>query len=453
MPTITSAGVGSGLDINSLVAQLVAAERAPVANRLTRQESTIRVELSAFGQFRNALSAFDSALEKLSNADTLDGRGASSSDEEVFTASVQSGAALGRFSVQVEQLAQAHRMASTTPYASVDDPVGYGTLQLDLGSDSFSVEIDPAAQSLAEVRDAINNAADNPGVRATILNTDSGAILQLSSDRTGADSEIQLSSSGGDGELNTFIANLGQTQAQQDAIVYVDGYQVTSSSNSLDGVLQGVTINLNEARPGEVFDLNVSRDNNAAVEVIKEFVNTYNSFVDQAKSLGGYNADTEVAGTLNGDSILRGATNQLRQALTGSYGEGDEFLSAFGIGLDVDGRLSFDETELSSVLDADFSKLRDFLSGDDGFVASLQGITGGYVDDDGIIGGRVDSLNQRLDRIEERNEALDARMERIEARYLAQFSALDVMLSQLQQTSSYLSQQLASLPGVANSNE
>ena len=175
--------------------------------------------------------------------------------------------------------------------------------------------------------------------------------------------------------------------------------------------------------------------------------------MDQAKSLGGYNADTEVAGTLNGDSILRGATNQLRQALTSSYGEGDEFLSAFGIELDVDGRLSFDETELSSVLDADFSKLRDFLSGDDGFVASLQGITGGYVDDDGIIGGRVDSLNQRLDRIEERNEALDARMERIEARYLAQFSALDVMLSQLQQTSSYLSQQLASLPGVANSNE
>lgn len=450
MATISSAGVGSGLDINSLVAQLVAAERAPAANRLTRQESSIRVELSAFGQFRNALSAFDTALDKLSNSETLDGRSGESSDEDVFSVTTQSGAALGRFSVQVEQLAQAHRLASTTPYTSVDEAVGYGTLELNLGGDSFSVEIDAAAQSLAEVRDAINNAADNPGVRATILNTDAGAILQLSSDRTGADSEIQLSSSGGDGELNTLIANLGQTQAHQEAIAYVDGYQVTSSSNTLDGVLQGVSINLNEARPGEVFELNVSRDDSAAVEVIKEFVNTYNSFVDQAKSLGGYNADTEVAGTLNGDSILRGATNQLRQALTRSYGENGEFLSAFGIELDVDGRLSFDEGELSATLNDDFGKLRDFLSGEDGFVASLQGITGGYVDDDGIIGGRVDSLNQRLDRIEERNEALDARMERIEARYLAQFSALDVMLAQLQQTSSYLSQQLASLPGVAN---
>lgn len=450
MATISSAGVGSGLDINSLVAQLVAAERAPAANRLTRQESSIRVELSAFGQFRNALSAFDTALDKLSNSETLDGRSGESSDEDVFSVTTQSGAALGRFSVQVEQLAQAHRLASTTPYTSVDDAVGYGTLELNLGGDSFSVEVDAAAQSLAEVRDAINNAADNPGVRATILNTDAGAILQLSSDRTGADSEIQLSSSGGDGELNTLIANLGQTQAHQEAIAHVDGYQVTSSSNTLDGVLQGVSINLNEARPGEVFELNVSRDDSAAVEVIKEFVNTYNSFVDQAKSLGGYNADTEVAGTLNGDSILRGATNQLRQALTRSYGENGEFLSAFGIELDVDGRLSFDEGELSATLNDDFGKLRDFLSGEDGFVASLQGITGGYVDDDGIIGGRVDSLNQRLDRIEERNEALDARMERIEARYLAQFSALDVMLAQLQQTSSYLSQQLASLPGVAN---
>ncbi len=449
MPTISSAGVGSGLDINSLVNQLVAAERAPVANRLARQENGIRVELSAFGQFRSALSALDTALEKLANTDSLDARSATSSDEEVFTVSAQGGAALGSFSVQVEQLAQAHRLASTAPYASVDDAVGYGTLELTLGGDTFSVEIDPAAQSLAEVRDAINSATDNPGVRATILNTDAGAILQLSSDRTGADSEIQLSTSGGDGELATFISNLGQTQAHQDAIAYVDGYQVTSSSNTLDDVLQGVSINLQEARPGEVFDLNVTRNDETAVEVLKEFVNTYNSFVDRAKSLGGYNADTEVAGNLNGDSILRGATTQLRQALTREYGEAESALSAFGLELDVDGRLSFEESEVSSVLAQDFGKLRDFLSGEDGFVASLQGITQGYVDDDGIIGGRLDSLNERLERIEERNEALDARMERIQARYLAQFSALDVMLSQLQQTSSYLGQQLASLPGVA----
>lgn len=449
MPTISSAGVGSGLDINSLVNQLVAAERAPVANRLARQENGIRVELSAFGQFRSALSALDTALEKLANTDSLDARSATSSDEDVFTVSAQGGAALGSFSVQVEQLAQAHRLASTAPYASVDDAVGYGTLELTLGGDTFSVEIDSAAQSLAEVRDAINSATDNPGVRATILNTDAGAILQLSSDRTGADSEIQLSTSGGDGELANFISNLGQTQAHQDAIAYVDGYQVTSSSNTLDDVLQGVSINLQEARPGEVFDLNVTRNDETAVEVLKEFVNTYNSFVDRAKSLGGYNADTEVAGNLNGDSILRGATTQLRQALTREYGEAESALSAFGLELDVDGRLSFEESEVSSVLAQDFGKLRDFLSGEDGFVASLQGITQGYVDDDGIIGGRLDSLNERLERIEERNEALDARMERIQARYLAQFSALDVMLSQLQQTSSYLGQQLASLPGVA----
>ena len=452
MATISSAGVGSGLDVSSLVAQLVAAERTPVANSLARQQSGISLELSAFGQLSSAISSIDSALEGLEDVDALDGRSASSEDEDVFTLSAAGGAAVGRFEIQIDQLAQGQRLSSTTAYTSEDDPVGYGTLEFSLGGDSFSVEIDPAAQSLAEVRDAINAASDNPGLQANILNTDAGAILQFTSDRSGADSEIVMSTSGGDGELANFIANMSESQAYANAIVYVDGHLVTSSSNTLDDVLEGVTIELNEARPGEIFEFSVNRDQSSAISAMETFVQAYNSYVAQAQAMGGYDPDSEIAGSLNGDSILRGASNQLRSALTRNYGGEDATLSAFGLELDVEGKLSIDEDALSAAVADDFTAFRDFLESENGFIASLSSITAGYIDDDGIISGRLESLNQSLESIEERGDALDARMERVEARYLAQFTALDTMLAQLQQTSSYLTQQLASLPGFSSSD-
>ena len=452
MATISSAGVGSGLDVSSLVAQLVAAERTPVANSLARQQSGISLELSAFGQLSSAISSIDSALEGLEDVDALDGRSASSEDEDVFTLSAAGGAAVGRFDIQIDQLAQGQRLSSTTAYTSEDDPVGYGTLEFSLGGDSFSVEIDPAAQSLAEVRDAINAASDNPGLQANILNTDAGAILQFTSDRSGADSEIVMSTSGGDGELANFIANMSESQAYANAIVYVDGHLVTSSSNTLDDVLEGVTIELNEARPGEIFEFSVNRDQSSAISAMETFVQAYNSYVAQAQAMGGYDPDSEIAGSLNGDSILRGASNQLRSALTRNYGGEDATLSAFGLELDVEGKLSIDEDALSAAVADDFTAFRDFLESENGFIASLSSITAGYIDDDGIISGRLESLNQSLESIEERGDALDARMERVEARYLAQFTALDTMLAQLQQTSSYLTQQLASLPGFSSSD-
>ena len=452
MATISSAGVGSGLDVSSLVAQLVAAERTPVASSLARQQSGISLELSAFGQLSSAISSIDSALEGLEDVDALDGRSASSEDEDVFTLSAAGGAAVGRFEIQIDQLAQGQRLSSTTAYTSEDDPVGYGTLEFSLGGDSFSVEIDPAAQSLAEVRDAINAASDNPGLQANILNTDAGAILQFTSDRSGADSEIVMSTSGGDGELANFIANMSESQAYANAIVYVDGHLVTSSSNTLDDVLEGVTIELNEARPSEIFEFSVNRDQSSAISAMETFVQAYNSYVAQAQAMGGYDPDSEIAGSLNGDSILRGASNQLRSALTRNYGGEDATLSAFGLELDVEGKLSIDEDALSAAVADDFTAFRDFLESENGFIASLSGITAGYIDDDGIISGRLESLNQSLESIEERGDALDARMERVEARYLAQFTALDTMLAQLQQTSSYLTQQLASLPGFSSSD-
>ena len=453
MPTLSSAGIGSGLDVNGLVTQLVSAERAPAANRIARAQSSIRVELSAFGQFRSALASVDASLSGLSDAQALDARSANSADDEVFTATAAVGAAIGQFSIEVQQLAFGHRLASNTPVTPAGSDVGYGTLDIDLGSDSFSVDIEATAQSLSDIRDAINNATDNPGIRATLLNTDAGTVLQLTSDRTGSDSEIQLSASGGDGGLTTLVGDLGVAQGFQDAIVEVNGYAVTSASNTLSDVLEGVTINLLDARPGEEFDLTVTRDQSAASDALNAFAQAYNRYVDQSDALGRYSPGTDSAGPLNGDSILRSANNQFRQMLSGSFGDQGLSLSDFGLEMDVEGHLIPDESVLQDAISSDFDAFRNFLEGDNGFAASFQATTTRYIEDDGVLDGRVESLNNRLDRLDVSEQRLDVRVSKIEQRYLRQFAALDAMLAQLQQTSSYLSQQLSNLPGVANNNK
>lgn len=448
MPALSSAGIGSGLDVASLVNQLVTSERAPVANRLSRQESSIKLELSAFGKLSSALSTLKDAAAALSEADGLDARNATVPEDGPFTATAEAGAALGSYQIEVQQLAQAQRLDTATPLASEDTNVGYGQLDIDLGSDSFSVTIDAGSQTLGEVRDAINNAPDNPGVQASIINTDAGYILQLSSDRGGAESAIALSASGGDGNLNTLIADLAETQAASQAIVQVNGYQITSDSNDFTDVLDGVSFSATEARLGETFTLEVGRNNDTLKETVQEFVDAYNAYVDVAKQLSSYDADSGSAGALNGDALLRGVSSQLRIAIGEQYGSQGSSLGDFGLELDVAGRMSLDDAALSEVASTDFNKLRDFLSGDTGFAESISSFANSYIENDGLIDAREDSLNQRLDRIESSNDSLDLRMEQVRARYLRQFTALDAMLAQMQQTSSYLSQQLASLPGV-----
>lgn len=453
MPTISSAGVGSGLDVQGLVSQLVAAERAPVASRLARQESSINVELSAFGRLKSAVSGLDSALETLAGDAVLDGRSVTVQDESVFNASVSSGAAMGTYDIEVQQLAQSHRLAAATPINPPGSDVGYGNLDLQLGSDSFTVVIDAGSPTLADIRNAINNATDNPGIIASIITVDGGEMLQLGSNRTGTDSEIQLSATGGDGGLNTLIADLGTVQNFQDAIIQINGNAVTSSSNSITGAIQGVTIDLASALPGQTRSLTVSRDNEGAIEAFESLVSAYNTYLDEANGLGGFNADTGRGGALIGDSILRGLNGQLRATLSQNFGAGNiTSLQDLGISTAVDGTLSLDSSALGAALSNDFNGVQSFLTDTGGFAESIQAITTGYIESDGLIESRLDSLNERLDRVESGRDALDLRLERVRARYLSQFSALDAMLAQLQQTSNYLSQQLASLPGVNSGN-
>ena len=185
MATIQSLGVGSGLDVDRLVQQLVAAERQPVESRLARSEARVQSQLSSFGTVSGALSALNDSVAALQNNNALSARSATSAEPDVFTATASANAEPGTFNVEVAALARADRGASQA-FASSDTAIGTGTLELSLGSSSFSIDIDSSNNQLGQIRDAINAAADNPGVAASVINSDDGSRLILSGAETGA---------------------------------------------------------------------------------------------------------------------------------------------------------------------------------------------------------------------------------------------------------------------------
>jgi len=192
---IQSLGIGSGLDVQSLVSQLVAADRAPLAARLTRQASSIATSLSAMGTLKGAISGFQSALKPLTATSQFQVMAAKSADETVFTASSTTGAVAGSYGVEVRQLAQPEQLISAPVTGGATTVMGSGVLQVSLGAKSFSVNIVTGKDTLADVRDSINGATDNSGVKATLVYGVGGAQLVLTSSSSGAGNTIRVTAS------------------------------------------------------------------------------------------------------------------------------------------------------------------------------------------------------------------------------------------------------------------
>jgi len=452
---IIASGIGSGLDIGSLVAQLVAAEAEPANARFNTKETTLGSELSAYGTLKSALSTFNDAVTKLESADVFKVFSASSSNETTFTASVDSTAGAGTYDIEVTQLAQAAKVRSAD-FTDQTEVVGTGTLDISLGADTFQLTIDSNNNTLAGIRDAINAATDNPGISASLINVDSGTQLILSSTTIGAANTITVAAvddNGADGFDLTRLdsANLISLQTAKDSIIKVDTQTVTRDSNNFSDVISGVTFNLLEATPGTIETLSVESDTSAIKKDIESFVTNYNVLTGVMKGLSNFDASTNVAGALNGDSVLRGIASRLQQSLSASV-SGGAFanLSELGISLGDAGSIEIDDAVLNDKLNNNLSDVSDFFSSATGYAQTVTASLAGYVDDAGIIDSRTEGIQSRLDGIGDKRDALSRRMASFEARLNAQFTAMDILVAQLRSTGSFLTQQLANLPGFNN---
>jgi flagellar hook-associated protein 2 len=456
MTGIQASGVGSGLDINSLVSQLVSAENASRSAPILRREAAATTKISALGTLKGALGAFKGALTPLRNLDVFSARKATSADTERFTASASSAAAAGSYDVEVINLASAHRLASAAYLDGADTAIGYGSLAITVGEDSFDVEIAQDANTLEDIRDAINNAPDNTGVQATLLNGTEGTRLILTSRKTGAEHAIEIVASGGDGGLATALnydpegaMSLVQMDEAKDAQVKISGFAVSSSTNVIDDAIEGVTINLLQAEEGVETTLNISFDSASVTTRIQSFVTEYNNMQAAVARLGSYDAQSKTAGPLLGDSLLRSIEQDMRRGLTNPVtGQTSDFttLASIGITTTATGTLELDSAKLTKALESDPDAVAHLFGSENGVAARLYAQVDARLASGSDLDSRNTSLKRDLDRIADDKEALALRMEQIEARYRKQFTALDSLLSQLQSTSSYLAQQLANVP-------
>nr|MDJ0939404.1 flagellar filament capping protein FliD [Woeseiaceae bacterium] len=335
--------------------------------------------------------------------------------------------------------------------------VGTGTLLVNVGGAAAAIEITDDNNTLAGIRDAINEAPDNPGVSATIVNADSGSYLILTTDKPGLANAITVTQSGGDGGLSAIeydplngLNALTESTPAQDALIRIDGLDVVSSTNTVEGAIEGVTLDLISVNAGTPDPLVVTNDRTAAKDLVNDFVESYNALVNTLDALTDFSPEENSAGALLGDATLRGIRDQVRREL--STGVGDialpfSTLSEVGIETQLDGTLSVNDTELSAALDNEFVRFGQLFSTTDGYATRLYDLVDSYLGTTGIIETRTKGLESQIDDFSEQRASLNERLASLETRLLRQFNALDSLLAQLGSTSNFLTQQLSNLPG------
>jgi len=469
---ISSTGIGSGLDVESIISAMMSVESRPL-NILQTQASGLEKKISAWGNVKSYVSDFQTAVQSLSSVTLWNSVTSSSSNTDAVSVSADDGATVSSHNISVDKLATSQAIASPA-FASKSSTLNAGSLTIQLGAwddsggftanaEKSAVTIDIAdGSSLSAIRDKINKA--DAGVTASIVTDANGARLVMRSNETGAVNgfKVTASETSDDGNAATGLSALGYTgtgspaamsQSAQNAELTVDGIDISSASNTVTGVIDGLTLTVNQETTSDVV-VKVGADTEAISSAIDSFVSSFNKLTSFLKDQTKYIQASETAGPLQGDSSAVGLIWQMRGALnidfTGS--ETMNRLSDIGITMQKDGTLKKSSSELDDAL-GNLKSLKAFFAddGSDTDTAS-QGIaqrfynwTKQVLDDEGSIGTRVDGLQTTLDRNEKRQDEMQTRLDQTETRLRKQYEALDTTMANLSQTSGYVSSLLSIL--------
>ncbi|QNI04151.1 flagellar filament capping protein FliD [Halomonas sp. SH5A2] len=457
MATITSLGIGSGLDLNGLLDQLQKAERGKLAP-ITRQQAQQEAKISAYGKIQSSMDKFQATVDALNDPQLYQSLSANVRGDAI-KASANADALPGSYTVEVTALATSGTLASQRVTDS-DTPLDMGgatQLRLDFAGQA-SVNVDVAADSsLEDIRDAIN-AHEDAGVSASVIFDGEGYRLALSSKETGLDASVTgfsfVDADGVDVATPPFASDTAQSG--QDAALTVNGITITSASNSIEDAIQGVTLNLGELSlgAGETASstINVERNTLKVREAIGEFVKAFNNVKSTIGTATNYDSETGVAAELVGDSTVRTIENRLRSVLTGGVAGGEfSTLTQLGITLQRDGTLEMDDDAVSDLAKNSPDALSDFFTGVEGnensvgLASSLSTTLEQLMSKTGTLGNAISGAENRIDSLGERYERMESTIERTISRYRTQFGQLDAMIAQMNSTSTYLTQQFDAL--------
>lgn len=552
---ISSAGIGSGLQVDSIVSSLMAIEQKPLT-AVTKQKTAYQSQISAYGTLKSSLSTFQAAVSALSSASKFNAQTVTSSNAAVFTATANGTAALGDNAITVSQLAKSQKLTFAGT-ANVADTVGTGTLNISFGTynpptavapivpntftpnaakTDVSITIDSSNNTLSGVRDAIN--ASNSSVSATIVNDGTINHLVITSKDTGEVNTLKITTTDGDGNNTdnaglsqlaydpTAVAgsgkNMSQMQAAKNAHLNIDGIDVVKPSNTITDAIGGVTLNLLTTSADSV-NLSVASNKEAVKTSVTAFVDAYNKLDTSLRSLTKYDPTGKSSGALLGDSTTRSVITKLKSVMTNAITSNGAFstLSQVGVSFQASGQLALDATKLENAVASNFSDIASLFAtsakatdpqisysastnktkagtyalnvsslsplagtingvaatviggslvgatGDAsegltvkvnggatgsrgtvnfsiGYAAQLDSVITNLLDTTGILASRTDGINSSISRLDKQADSITLRLTAIEARYRAQFTKLDTLMSSMTTTSTFLTQQIAS---------
>jgi flagellar hook-associated protein 2 len=453
--------------------------------RVDSRKAGVDTLISGYGMLSTSLTSLRDAVAKLADSAQLNATSATTSQSSALTVSASSTAQAADYTVDITQLAQAQSLVSGN-FTATSDVVGSGTLTIAVGTPTYnaapnqttyasfsqtsSVDITIAADStLADVRDAIN--ASSASVNASILYDGSNYRLMVNGSSTGAGQGISVTVSG-DGAgtdtdtsglsqlaFNATTSNLSQVRQPQDAAFTMNGLSLSSSTNTVTSVVDGVTLTL-LATTSSSASISVSRDSTAIVDNISAFVTAYNDYEASQKSLTKYDVLTQESGDLQGEAMTRTMVTQVRGMITDEIAglTGDiSKLTELGITVQSDGTLKADTTTLENAVQTKFSAVEKFFVGETvsgnaitGFGTQLDDLLDEFVDTGGLIPDKLTALDSKLTSIEADRTLYTERMQALEDRYYRQFNAMDNLLGQLTTTGEMLKNQLDALPGYQN---
>ncbi len=471
MASITSIGLGSGLDANSIISQLVTLERQPI-NLLKTAASSLQTKVSSFGKMQSYLDSLNTAAASLKTASTWKASTATSSNTAAVLATSSSGSSAGSYNVNVDKLAVA-QMAASSALPTSKSTLGAGTLNIDIGrwaddqssftvgsTGTVSIAID-AGDTLEKVRDKIN-ALDSSRISASIVNDANGARLVFKSDASGAANgfRVQVSDDDGDNGDNNGLSRLAfdpangangmaRTQAGQNAKGSINGLEVESSTNTFDNVIDGVSLTFAATTASNSpVSVTVADDTAAMGNAVKGFVNAYNTLMgfirDQTKFVEG-----STAVNLQGDRTAIGLQQELRSLVSAGSSASSAFGRASDLGMDVqkDGTIKLNETKLTKAL-ANPAEVAKFFNADgptaatDGLAERVTGMARNWLDTEGALTNRQEGLKKLLSINSKRQEAMETRVAATEKRLRAQYTALDTSMSKLTSLQNYVGQQI-----------
>lgn len=488
-------GVGTNLPIDSIITALIDAERAPKTNQLDRLEKATTSRITALGSLKSALSTFKTAVDDLNKASLFEARTASSSNSSVLKVTAESTAPTGSYDIQVKQLAASSKVALQSVSGGNEATFNSGSMTISAGDTSIDVEIDSSNNTLAGMRDAINEAGKDSGISATIISDASGSRLIINSTKSGEGNDLQVAVTedgltAGDNALTTqafapvedpdnpgtFLPPSSATGAggvistAKSAKLTIDGLELVRDSNTVTDAIEGVTLNLAGAQSatdladGKTITLTVGVDKGGVKSSLQKFVDAYNTLIKTTAQLTAVvdvgEGKQPVAAALVGDSSVRSVLAGLRNEMVEMTGEGGiKALANLGItstyvpkggsgsSSAVDGTLVIDDDKLTAALDSNFSEVAGYLTGETGLMGRLSKSVEGYVQTGGVLEQRTNGLQTTINSIDDQREALDLRIEKMQTRLVAQYTALDTLVANLTRTSEALTNQLANLPG------